>query len=117
MKLVGRERRHLRIRKKIKGTHQRPRVVVFRSNKHIYAQLVNDEEQKVSTGCSTLSKEFKEKKIKSSTKEGAKEVGKILAKKLIDLGIKKISFDRAGFKYHGKVKALAEGLREGGIEF
>jgi len=117
MKLVGRERRHRRIRKKIKGTHQRPRVVVFRSNKHIYAQLVNDEEQKVITGCSTLSKEFKEKKIKSGTKEAAKEVGKILAKKLSNLGINRISFDRAGFKYHGKVKALAEGLREEGIEF
>lgn len=117
MKLEGRKRRHLRITKKLKGDHQRPRLVVFRSKKHIYTQVVVDSEHKTLTGVSTLSKEFKEKKIKSNTVEGAKLLGKLIAEKIKTMGIKKIAFDRAGYKYHGRVKALAEGAREGGLEF
>lgn len=117
MKLEDRRRRHLRITKKIKGREESPRLVVFRSKKHIYTQLVNDIASRVITGCSTLSKEFRESNLKSSTKEGAKEVGKLIARKALNLGIKKICFDRAGYKYHGRVKALAEGAREGGLEF
>ncbi len=117
MQKIGRERRHKRITKKLKGSKERPRLVVFRSKKHIYAQLVNDAAQKVITGCSTLSKEFKDKKIKSSNREAAKEVGKILSSKALGLGIKTISFDRGGYKYHGRVKSLADGTREGGLKF
>lgn len=117
MKLTGRLRRHRRVRKKIKGDKERLRLVVFRSKKHIYSQLVDDEEQRVLTGCSTLSKEFKEKGMKSTTKEAAREIGKLIAKKSEELGIKKVRFDRAGYKYHGRVKALAEGAREAGLEF
>ena len=117
MKHRGRSARHARIAKKMKGTKSRPRLVVFRSKKHISAQIINDCKDHVITGFSTLSKEIRAKKLKSNTKEGAKEVGKIIAGKLSSSGIKKISFDRAGYKYHGRVKALSDGIREGGIEF
>jgi large subunit ribosomal protein L18 len=92
-------------------------LVVFRSKKHIYAQLVYDDSGKVTTGCSTLSTEFKTKKIKSNDKGAAKEVGKLIALKAQKLGIKEVNFDRAGYKYHGRVAALAEGAREGGLKF
>jgi len=117
MKLEARLRRHKRITKKIKGTAQRPRIVVFRSKKHIYVQFVNDELQRVLGGISTLSKEFREKNIKSNNIEGAKEIGRLAAQKAQKMGIRKGSFDRAGYRFHGRVKALAEGMREGGIEF
>ncbi len=117
MKKEGRARRHKRVTKKLKGTKERPRLVVFRSKKHIYAQLVFDDEQKVLTGMSTLSKDFRDKGVKSSTKEGANLLGKLIAEKAKTLGIDKVSFDRAGYKYHGRVKALADGAREGGLSF
>lgn len=116
MKLESRKQRHLRVTKKMKGTEERPRLVVFRSKKHIYAQLVNDIASRVIGGCSTLTKEFRENNSKSSTQEAAKEVGRLIAKKALNLGIKKVCFDRAGYKYHGRVKALAQGAREGGLE-
>lgn len=117
MKVIERERRHNRITKTMQGTAERPRLVIFRSQKHIYAQIVDDKTQKVITGCSTLSKEFKEKKIKSSNKAGAKELGFLLAKKVSQLGVKTVCFDRAGYKYHGRIKSLADGAREGGLKF
>ena len=117
MKLGERKKRHMRITKRLKGTSQRPRLVVFRSKKHIYAQLVNDYEHKVIMGGSSLSKEVKEAQVKGRTKSGAKEVGKFIAKKARESGIQKVSFDRAGYSYHGRVKALSEGAREGGVEF
>jgi len=117
MKKIGRQRRHKRITKKIQGTAQRPRLLVFRSKKHIYAQVVNDESHKVLTGISTLSKEFKGKNIKSTDMQAAKELGKLVAQKAAGLGVKTVSFDRSGYKYHGRVKSLAEGVREGGLKF
>jgi len=117
VKFKGRGRRHKRITKRIKGNKERPRLVVFRSKKHFYAHLIDDSEGKVITGVSTLNREFKEKGLKSNNKEGAKILGGIFVKKLEELGIKKISFDRAGYKYHGRVKAFAEGVREGGVIF
>lgn len=117
MKKEGRLYRHKRIRKRIMGDSKEPRLVVFRSGKHIYAQLVNDCEQRVITGVSTLSKTFKEKGIKSTDKKGAYEIGKLIAQKAKDLNITRVHFDRAGYKYHGRVKALAEGAREGGLKF
>lgn len=117
MRQIGRGRRHKRITKKLKGDQDMPRLVVFRSKKHIYAQLVNDAAQKVIAGCSTLSKEFKDKKIKSSDKTAAKELGKMISSKALTLGVKAVSFDRGGYKYHGRVKSLADGAREGGLKF
>ncbi|OQX88401.1 MAG: 50S ribosomal protein L18 [Candidatus Omnitrophica bacterium 4484_70.2] len=117
MKLVGRLRRHERITKKVRGTKLRPRLVVFRSKKHIYAQLVDDGSQRVITGCSTLSGEFKTLNKKSTNQEAAYEIGKLIAKKALELGIKKVCFDRAGYRYHGRIKALAEGARSAGLNF
>lgn len=98
-------RRRKRIRAKIFGTKERPRLCVFKSNNHIYAQLIDDNKGKILASSSDF-------KIKT-----AKEVGKSLAKKASDLKIEKAVFDRAGYKYHGKIKALAEGAREGGLKF
>ncbi len=117
MKLPGREGRHKRVTDKMQGTAAKPRLVVFRSKKHIYAQLINDAENKAITGLSTLSEEFKAKKMKPSNKDAAKEVGKLIAEKALALGIKEICFDRAGYKYHGRVQALSDGAREGGLKF
>jgi large subunit ribosomal protein L18 len=105
----------LRIRKKISGTAQRPRLVVFRSLKHIYAQLVDDERGHTLVAASDLSKDLvREKPGKVGT---AYAVGKLLAEKAKALGIGRVVFDRAGYRYHGRVRALAEGAREGGLEF
>ncbi|MBU0694585.1 MAG: 50S ribosomal protein L18 [Candidatus Omnitrophica bacterium] len=117
MKVNGRARRHRRITKKMKGSVDKPRLVVFRSKKHIYTQLINDATSRVIASCSTLTKEFKEKKIKTGNKEASLEIGKLLAQKALELKIRDICFDRAGYKYHGRVKALAEGAREGGLKF
>jgi len=109
-----RYRRHKRIRDKISGKAQRPRLCVFRSNQHIYAQLVDDEKGKTLVMISDLSIKTKTKK---SNAEKAKEVGKIIAQKAKELKIDTVIFDRAGYKYHGQVKSLAEGAREGGLKF
>jgi len=120
-KAEKRKRRHLRVRKKVKGTPDRPRLAVYKSLKHIYAQIIVDPPIgpcKVVTGASTLSPEIRDemKNAKNKT-EKAKLVGKLIAERAIKKGIKKVVFDRSGYKYHGRVKALAEGAREGGLEF
>jgi len=120
-KVLKRKRRHLRVRKKVRGTPDRPRLVVYRSLKHIYAQLVIDQPTgpcKVITGASSLSPEIREevKAVKGKT-ERAKLVGKLIAKRAMEKGYKKVVFDRAGYKYHGCVKALADAAREAGLEF
>ncbi|MCD6218872.1 50S ribosomal protein L18 [Candidatus Calescamantes bacterium] len=112
-----RKRRHLRIRKKIFGTKERPRLAVFRSQKHIYAQLVDDEEGKVLLAVSSLSPEFKKEKAKGQNIEGAKLVGKLLAQKAVKKKILQVAFDRGGYKYQGRVRALAEEARKGGLKF
>jgi len=129
VKQIGRQRRHKSIARKIRGVEGRPRLVVFRSKKHIYAQVINDSLGKVVTSASTLSKEFsakgeispqsggKGKKIKTSNQDAAKEVGKMISGKAQALGVKAVSFDRGGYKYHGRVKKLAEGAKEGGLKF
>ena len=119
-RLKRRRRRHLRVRKKVVGTPERPRLVVFKSNKHIYVQLVIDYPFgpcKVITGASTLSPEIREKIANLKGIDKAREVGRLIAERAKKFGITKVVFDRAGYKYHGKVKALAEGAREGGLEF
>ncbi len=117
-KLEARLRRKKRIRKKISGTPERPRLVVFRSAKHVYAQLVDDLNQRTITGVSTLTPWVRERLDGVQGKvEKARIVGKAIAEKAKELGITKVVFDRAGYRYHGRVKALAEGAREGGLEF
>jgi large subunit ribosomal protein L18 len=106
-----RYRRHLRVRKKVTGTAERPRLVVFRSLKHISVQLVDDVARRTIATVTSTTIEGGKKTEKST------EVGKRIAAKAKDAGITKVVFDRAGYKYHGRVKAVADGAREGGLEF
>jgi large subunit ribosomal protein L18 len=110
-----RYRRHLRVRKRVSGTAERPRLVVFRSLKHVYAQLVNDELGVTLLGVSDLTEGFQPD---GNGKVGrAKGVGKLLASKAKAAGVSRVVFDRAGYRYHGRVQAVADGAREGGLEF
>ncbi len=106
--------RHKKIRSKIYGTQDRPRLFVFRSNQHIYAQLIDDDKAKILV--STSDKELKTQKGVKKL-ELSKEVGKLIAKKAIENKIEKVVFDRGGFIFHGRIKALADGAREGGLKF
>ena len=106
-------RRQIRTRSKIKGTQDRPRLSVFRSNRFVYAQLINDEMRKTIVGVSE--KHLKEKLTGKSTR--AKAVGVLLAKKALDKKIKKVVFDRGSYSYHGRINEIAKGAREGGLEF
>lgn len=108
-----RQVRHVRIRKYIKGTASKPRLAVFRSNKHIYAQLIDDTSGVTLASASSMEKSFKD----SVSSEGAKKVGETLAKRAKDKKIQEVIFDRGGFKYHGMVASLADGAREGGLKF
>ena len=116
-KIESRLRRKKRIRKKVSGTTSRPRLCVFKSLRNMYAQIVDDTTGKVITGVSTLSPDLKGSVPYGGNAGSAKIVGQNIAKKAIGLGIKEIVFDRNGFKYHGRVKALADGAREGGLIF
>jgi large subunit ribosomal protein L18 len=117
-RLGGRQRRHLRIRKKIKGDPKRPRLTVFRSNKHMYAQIVDDVEGKTLVGVCGSSKAIAEK-TKSDKERFAESraVGDEIAKRALEKGINEIVFDRAGYLYHGRVKALADAVRKTGLKF
>ncbi len=110
-----RKRRHLHIRKRVVGTAERPRLCVKRSNANMFAQLVDDSASRVLTGVSSLTPAIREKKLKRM--EAAKEVGRLIAAKAKELGITAVVFDRAGYNYHGRVKAVADGAREGGLKF
>ncbi len=120
-KKVKKARRHLKIRAKVKGTAEVPRLAVFRSNAHIYGQLINDE--KAITLASASDMELKSKK--SAAKKGeigrkiseSREVGLLIAEKAKKLGLETVVFDRGGFRYHGRIKSVAEGAREGGLKF
>jgi len=117
MRIVGRERRKLRIRQKISGTEARPRLSVFRSAKHIYAQVVNDTSGKTVAHASTLTKEVRAAIAEDTKTDAAKKVGELIAKALIAKGIKRVVFDRNGYLYHGRVAALADAARKAGLEF
>ena len=110
-----RHRRHLRVRKKVTGTAQRPRLVVFRSLKHIYAQLVDDDRGVVLLGLTDQSDGVVPEAAGKVSR--GKAVGKVLAEKARTAGITAVVFDRGGYRYHGRVKALADGAREGGLKF
>ena len=109
-----RERRHRRVRRKISGTSERPRLCMYRSNTNIYAQIIDDVSGSTLVQASTMDKEVK---TKHSNKEAAKEVGTLIAKRATEKKIEEVVFDRSGYIYHGVVKELAEAAREGGLKF
>lgn len=117
IKLERRIRRKRRIRKRIMGTELKPRLSVFRSLKHIYAQAIDDASGRTIVAASTLDKEIRGKLKNGGNKEAAAEVGKLMGQRLLNKGLTQIVFDRSGYKYHGRVKALANGLRSTGIKF
>jgi large subunit ribosomal protein L18 len=114
---VARRRRHLRVRKKMQISEDRPRLSVFRSLKHIYAQIIDDTAGHTLAAASTLDPEVREKIAGLKKSEQAKVVGEVLAQRAKAHGIEKVIFDRGGYKYHGRVRSLAEGARTGGLEF
>lgn len=117
-KVKARLRRKMRIRKRLSGTAERPRLSVFRSARHIYAQIIDDEKGHTLVAVSSLIPEIRDQASGMKGKvEVAKAVGKLLAERAKQKGIEKVAFDRNGFKFHGRVKGLAEGAREGGLEF
>ena len=109
--------RHRRVRKKVFGTPGRPRLVVFRSGKHIYAQIINDMSGQTLAGASSLEKEYKKSNGRGCTKESASIVGSIIAKRALEKNLKQVVFDRNGYLYHGRVKALADAARQEGLIF
>lgn len=115
-KRARRTRRHHRVRRKVFGTPERPRLVVFRSLKKVYAQVIDDTAGRTLAAAGSDSRELREAP-KGTKTEAAGAVGRLVAEKALAAGIKKVSFDRAGFKFHGRVKALAEAARQAGLEF
>ncbi len=114
-KMTGQERRKERTRKKVHGTPERPRLNVFRSNKHIYAQVIDDTSAKTLAAASTKTEAAETSALKKT--EAAKKVGAEVARLALAKGISKVVFDRSGCKYHGRIKALAEAAREAGLKF
>jgi large subunit ribosomal protein L18 len=116
-KNIVRLRKHKRIRAKISGTSQRPRLCVFRSLSNIYAQIIDDENQNTLVSASTLDSAVKEKFAFGGNKDAAAEVGKLVAQRALEKGIETVVFDRGGYIYHGRVLSLAEAAREAGLKF
>lgn len=116
-KNISRQKRHLRMRKKVQGTTERPRLNVFRSLNNIYAQIIDDEKGVTLVSASTLDNELKSQIGHGGNKESAKAVGALVAKKAVEAGIKRVVFDRGGYIYHGRVMELANAAREAGLEF
>lgn len=116
--VLARKRRHYRIRQRVIGTIDIPRMSVFRSLRHMYVQFIDDINGKTLLGCSTLSKQFRESfKEEKNNKEAASVLGKIVAEMALGKGIKKVVFDRGGYKYHGRIQALADSARKAGLVF
>tara|TARA_Y100001970_G_scaffold217138_1_gene265883 strand:- start:3223 stop:3591 length:369 start_codon:yes stop_codon:yes gene_type:complete len=112
------QKRHRRLRRFLDGTNERPRLAVFRSNNHIYAQVIDDQAQETICSASTVDKELRDKSLKSTANcSSSSEVGSLLAKRAIKKGISQVVFDRGGNIYHGRVKALAEAARNAGLKF
>ena len=112
-----RVKRHERVRKNLTGTPEKPRLCVFRSNKNISCQIIDDVNMVTLASASSLEKELKAELANGGNKEAAKKVGEVLAKRALEKGIEVVCFDRGGFLYHGRVAELAEGAREGGLKF
>jgi large subunit ribosomal protein L18 len=113
----GTQARHKRVRRKVSGTSARPRLAVFRSNQHIYAQIIDDVRQETLVAASTVESDVKGRGSSGATCEASEQVGKLIAQRAIQKGISSIVFDRGGNLYHGRVKALAEAARSAGLEF
>ena len=116
-RLVSRLKRKKRIRKNIFGNQERPRMSVFRSSKHIYAQIIDDTKGTTLVSASTLDKDYIDNKVEGKKIDIAKAVGNLIGKRALDNGITKVVLDRNGFLYHGRVKALSDGAREAGLNF
>jgi large subunit ribosomal protein L18 len=116
-RLEARRRRHARVRRKVIGTTERPRLNVFRSLRHIYAQVIDDSSGRTLASASTLDKDLRSAIEELAVEEQAKAVGKAVAERARAQGVEQVIFDRGGYPYHGRVKALAEGSREGGLVF
>ena len=112
-----REKKHLKIRNRFSGTPERPRLAVFRSNSHMYAQIIDDTVGNTLVAASTLDKDVKSELEHTNTVEAAAYLGKVIAQRALEKGIKTVVFDRGGFIYQGKIQALAEAAREAGLEF
>ena len=117
LKEEARERRQRRVRRKVRGTPVRPRLTVFRSAKHIYAQIIDDTSNRILTTASSLSKDFRASGKNGGNVAGATLVGEMVAEKARQQGVEKVVFDRNGFLYHGRIKAVAMGAREKGLDF
>jgi large subunit ribosomal protein L18 len=115
--VLSREKRHRRVRKNVAGTAERPRLSVYRSLNHVYAQIIDDALGSTLVAASTLDREFASLKRNRGSKAMAKSIGALLAKRAAEKGVSKVVFDRGGYKYHGVIKELAEAAREGGLEF
>lgn len=114
---AARKRRHSRLRNKVFGTPERPRLSVYRSLNHIYVQVIDDSVGKTLVAASSIEPELRDKLASSKNKEAAKEVGLLIAKRAKAEGVTKVVYDRGGNLYHGRIAALADGAREGGLEF
>ena len=110
---AARERRHRRVRKKVRGTPQRPRLAVFRSNKHVYAQVIDDVNGRTVAAASTVDKGFEGA---TATVDAAKKIGKIVGERAKEAGVEAVVLDRGGFRYHGRVAGVADGAREAGLK-
>jgi large subunit ribosomal protein L18 len=115
--MVARERRHARVRKTVVGSAQRPRLNVYRSLNHIYAQIIDDSQGHTLAAASTLDSALRGSLSGQNKTQQATAVGKLLAERALEAGVKQVVFDRGGYKYHGRVKALAEASREAGLDF
>jgi len=117
LKVAQRERRHRRVRRRVRGTPERPRLCVRRSLRHLYAQVVDDVSGRTLVAASSLTESVRQASRGAKKTAAAALVGKELARRALEAGITQVAFDRAGYKYHGRVRALAEGAREGGLKF
>ncbi|VXD19539.1 50S ribosomal subunit protein L18 [Planktothrix serta PCC 8927] len=113
----SRDRRHRRVRVKVFGTAERPRLAVFRSNQHIYVQVIDDTKQHTLAAASTVEPGFKSEDLSASSCDASVKIGQLIAERAVAKGIKKVVFDRGGYIYHGRVKALADAAREAGLDF
>jgi large subunit ribosomal protein L18 len=112
----ARKKRHMRVRKRVSGTSERPRLSVFRSLNHMYGQIIDDRTGRTLAWASTVDPALREE-LKGTKTERARRVGEVLAKRAVEAGITRVVFDRGGFLYHGRVRALADGARSGGLDF
>jgi large subunit ribosomal protein L18 len=116
-RLIARKRRQARVRKRVSGTTEKPRLSVFKSARHIYAQVIDDEKRVTIVGASSTGKDFKGHSGHRGNVEAAKKLGEIIGKKAVEKGVKQVVFDRGGNLYHGRIRAVAEAAREAGLEF